>query len=347
MALPGTGYFPNLIDAARAMDPQGKIDKVVELLQQSNQILIDMPWQEGNLPTGHLTTVRTGLPAVIWRKMYQGVPAGKSQRAQVTDACGMLTARSEVDKKLAELNGNRDAFRLSEAFAFIEAMNQAMASTLFYGDTDVNPERFTGLSARFSVAPTNASPAANSVNVIDAGGLIADNTSIWLISWGPNTCHGIFPKGSKAGLIHEDLGEIDCLDVNGDRYRGYADTFEWDSGLCLRDWRYCVRIANIDTANLVAGVAGAAALVLLMLKAIHRLPNIGVVGGPPDLMPMYGRPVFYCNRTVYEMLDIQSINTTQFTLKSGSDIFGNPVTFCRGIPIRCVDALLNTETRVT
>lgn len=346
MALPGTGYFPNLIDAARAMDPQGKIDKVVELLNQSNEILIDMPWQEGNLPTGHLTTVRTGLPAVIWRKMYQGVPAGKSLRAQVTDACGMLNARSEVDKKLADLNGNGAAFRLQEAVAFLESMNQSMASTLFYGDTDINPERFTGLSPRYSVLSTNATPAANSINVIDAAGVGSDNTSIWLISWGPNTCTGIFPKGSKAGLVHQDLGEIDCFDSSADRYRGYADIFEWDCGLTLRDWRYCVRIANIDVSNLVAE-SSAADLVKLMIKAIHRLPNTGVVGGPANLLPMYGRPVFYCNRTTYEMLDIESLNKTQYTLKSGSDVFGNPVTFCRGIPIRCVDAILNTETAVT
>ena len=346
MALPGTGYFPNLLDAARAIDPDGKPAQVVELLNQSNQILLDMPFQEGNLPTGHMTTVRTGLPAVIWRKMYQGVPAGKSERVQVTDACGMLAARSEVDKDLANMYGNRDAFRLQEAAPFLEAMNQEMATTLFYGDTDINPERFTGLSPRYGVLPTNATPAGNSVNVLDGGGTGADNTSAWLISWGPNTAHGIFPKGSNAGFKHQDLGEIDCFDLNGDRYRGYADIFDWKSGLCLRDWRYCVRICNLDVSNLLTE-SSAADLIKLMIKAIHRLPNIGVVGGPPNLLPMYGRPVFYVNRVVYEMLDIQSLNKTQYTLKSGSDVFGNPVTFCRGIPIRCVDALLNTESAVS
>ena len=345
MGLPGTGYFPNLLDAARAMDPQGKIDKVVELLSQSNEILLDMPWQEGNLPTGHLATVRTGLPSVIWRKMYQGVPAGKSQRVQVTDACGQLAARSEVDKDLANMNGNRDAFRLQEAVAFLEAMNQEMATTLFYGDTDTSPEKFTGLSARYSVLPTNATPAGNSVNVIDGGGTGSDNTSAWLISWGPNTVTGIFPKGSAAGLKHQDLGEIDCFDSNGDRYRGYADTFDWKCGLSLRDWRYCVRICNLDVSNLLTET-GAADLIKLMMKSIHRLQNRGAVGGTPNQMPMYGRPVFYVNRLVYEMLDIQSLTKTQYTLKSGPDVFGNPVTFCRGIPIRCVDAILNSETAV-
>ena len=50
---------------------------------------------------------------------------------QVTDSIGMLETYAEVDKSLADLNGNTDEFRLSEDRAFIEAMNQAMAQTLF------------------------------------------------------------------------------------------------------------------------------------------------------------------------------------------------------------------------
>lgn len=45
---------------------------------------------------------------------------------------------------------NTAAFRLSEDRAFLEAMNLQQASTLFYGDTTKNPERFLGLGPRFS-----------------------------------------------------------------------------------------------------------------------------------------------------------------------------------------------------
>jgi len=185
-----------LADHAKRLDPDGKVPSIVELLSQSNEILDDMLWMEGNLPTGHRTTVRTGLPAVAWRLLNQGVQPSKSTTAQVDEQCGMLEAWSEVDKDLAMLNGNTAAFRLSEAQAFIEAMNQEMASTLFYGNAGLTPEEFTGLSIRYS------DPAAvNGQNVIDAGGSGSDNSSIWLVAWGGQTVHGIFPKGSKAGLI--------------------------------------------------------------------------------------------------------------------------------------------------
>src|SRR5574341_847118 len=110
---------PTLLDLAKRSDPNGKIAAIVEILNATNEVLDDMSWQEGNLPTGHRTTVRTGIPAPTWRKLYGGVQPTKSTTAQVTDNCGMLEAYAEVDKALADLNGNTAAFRLSEDIAFI------------------------------------------------------------------------------------------------------------------------------------------------------------------------------------------------------------------------------------
>ncbi|MCI4573929.1 major capsid protein, partial [Escherichia coli] len=145
----------------------------------------------------------------------------------------------------ADLNGNTAEFRLSEDRAFIEAMNQQMAQTLFYGDSSVNPQQFMGLSSRYS-----SLSAGNAQNIIDAGGTGTDNTSIWLVVWGENTVHGIFPKGQKAGIQMEDKGQVTLEDANGGKYEGYRTHYKWDNGLALRDWRYVVRIANIDVSNL-------------------------------------------------------------------------------------------------
>lgn len=124
---------PTLLDVAKRLDPNGKIDTIVELLNQTNEVLDDLTFVEGNLPTGHKTTVRVGLPVPTWRKLYGGVQPTKSKTTQVTDSCGMLEAYAEIDKALADLNGNTAAFRLSEDSAHIEGMSQEMASTIFYG----------------------------------------------------------------------------------------------------------------------------------------------------------------------------------------------------------------------
>lgn len=317
-----------LADWGKRIDPNGKVDKIIELLSQTNPILLDMMIMESNSPTGHKTTVRTGLPDATWRLLNYGVPNSKSTTAQVTDTMGMLETYAEIDKSLADLNGNTAEFRLSEDRAFLEAMNQKMAQTLFYGDTSVNPQQFMGLASRYS-----SKSAGNGQNIIDAGGTGTDNTSIWLVVWGENTVHGIFPKGQKAGLQMQDLGEQTLRDSAGGQYQGYRTHYKWDNGLTLRDWRYVVRIANIDVSDLSVP-ASAANIVTQMVKALHRVPNLKM-----------GRAAFYMNRTVAQALDLQSLDKASLAL-SVKETEGEWWTAFRGIPIRETDAILETEARV-
>lgn len=325
-----------LADWAKKLDPDGKVPAIVEMLSQTNEILDDMLWLEGNLPTGHRTSMRTGLPAVAWRLINQGVVPSKSTTAQVDEQCGMLEAWSEVDKDLAMLNGNTGAFRMSEASAFVEAMNQEMAQTLFYGNSSTAPEEFTGLSARYSAL--SGVPLAD--NVISGGGAGSDNTSIWLVVWGSQTVHGIFPKGSKAGLMHENLGEETAetvAGIGGARMRVYRDRWQWKAGIALRDWRYVVRIANIDVSNLVANSGSQALITQLMIKALHRVHNLKA-----------GKPVFYMNRSVAQMLDIQ--RRADVVAGGGltyNDVDGQLKYSFRGVPVRIVDSLVETEATVS
>lgn len=333
MATLGSGVL-TLADWAKRVDPDGKVPAIVELLSQTNELLVDMLWKEGNLPTGERTTVRTGLPSVFWRLINQGVSPSKSTTAQVDESCGMLEAYSEVDKDLAELNGNTAAFRLSEAQAFIEAMNQEMTSTFFYGNSGLAPEEFNGLAVRYS-----SLSADNAQNIVVGGGASSDNSSIWLVCWGGQTIHGVFPKGSKAGLQHEDLGLVTVettAGVAGSRMRAYQDHWQWKCGVALKDWRYVVRIPNIDVSNLVAK-SSAADLIELMIKAIHRLPN-----------PNMGKCAFYMNRTVFQMLDIQRREDVISGGGLGYEVVdGKRIASFRGIPVRICDALTETESLVS
>ena len=322
---------PTLADVAKRYDADGKIDTIVELLAETNEVLDDMTFLEGNLPTGHKTTVRSGLPSSTWRKLNYGVQPSKSTTVQITDTAGMLEAYAEVDKALADLNGNTASFRLSEDRAFLESMNQTMASTLFYGDTGTDPEKFMGLGPRY-----NSLSAESGDNIIVGGGSGSDNTSIWLVCWGPNTCHGIYPKGSQAGLNHQDLGEVTLEDAANGKYQGYRTHYKWDIGMSLRDWRYVVRIPNIDVSNLTKDASGSsAALVDLMVQAVEKLPNVNL-----------GRCVFYGNRTISSILRRQITNTSNVRL-SMDEVAGKRVMSFDGIPFRRNDAILNTEAAVS
>ena len=164
---------PTLLDLAKATDPDGGIADIVEILAETNEVLDDMTWVEGNLTTGNRTSIRTGLPTPTWRKMYGGVQPDKGSQAQVDDTTGMLEAYAEVDKALADLSNNTAAFRQVEERAHLEGLNQEVVDTLFYGNEDSEPEAFTGLSPRF-----NSTTAANGENIISGGGSGSDNASI-------------------------------------------------------------------------------------------------------------------------------------------------------------------------
>lgn len=324
---------PNMLDVVKRLDPDNKIAMIVEMLAEQNEILQDMTAVEGNLPTGHRTTVRSGYPSSTWRKLNYGVQPSKSRTVQITDSCGMLEAYAEVDKALADLNGNTAAFRISEDRAFLESMNQTMADALFYGDSSVDPEKFMGLAPRFS-----STTAENGQNIILADGSASgsDQTSIWLVCWGENTVHGIYPKGSMAGFKHQDLGEVTLEDAAGGKYQGYRTHYKWDIGLTVRDWRYVVRIANIDTSRLTSDPATSGTnLIDAMTRAIELLPS-----------QMMGRPVFYCNRTVRSFLRRQITNKSNVNLTL-DEVAGRRVLAFDDIPVRRCDAILNTEAVVS
>ena len=323
---------PTLLDLAKASDPDGKIAMIVELLSQTNEVLDDMSWMEGNLPTGHRTTVRTGLPGATWRAMYQFVQPSKAETVQVTDNTGMLEAYSEIDKALADLNGNTAAFRLSEDMAQIEAMNQEMARTIFYGNEGTEPASFTGLAPRFN-AHTNADNSENVFNQGDSSNL----QSIWLVNWGPNTVHGIIPKGSTAGLNLQDLGEVTVEGFSsadqGGRYQAYRTHYRWDAGLTVRDWRYICRICNIDKT--ISTDAQHKELLYNLFRAVNYIPQMGM-----------GRPVWYMSRDMLVTLRQAISERTRESMLTMENVGGVMAYNFMGIPLRRVDALAANETAV-
>ena len=307
-----------LADWAKRSDPDGRVPIVAELLSQTNEILDDCVFKEGNLPTGERVIIRTGLPSVYFRALNQGIPGSKSTTAQVDEACAILEARSEVDKDLAMLNGNTAQFRLSEDTAFLEAMNQTQAETMFYGNPGTDPKKFLGLAPRYGDLS-----ADNAVNILDAGGSGSDNASVYLVVWGDQTVYN----------------------SDGTRLQAFATRYQWKNGLVVKDWRYVVRICNIDISDLV-GVSGtqattaATALVKLMARATYRIPNMAM-----------GRAAFYMNRTVHSGLSIAAMDKSQNVLEieKGLTQFGQAKSYLSflGTPIRQVDSLINAEARVT
>lgn len=333
------GTLKTLYEWAKGIDPDGSISAVAEMLSQDNAIIDAMMFKEGNLPTGERVTIRTGLPTTYWRMMNAGVPNSKATSAQIDEQCAQATARSQVDASIARLNGNLAQFRVQEGRAFVESMGQEVADTIFYGSA-ANPEEFVGLANRY-----NSTSAGNGENILLAGGASSDNTSVWLLGLGDNSIYGVFPKGSKAGLNHEDLGLQDAFDGSNNRFRAYMDYYEWNVGLVVKDWRYGVRIANIDVSDL-AGLSGAQELTdstflpKLMARAIDRLPSMQNI-----------KPVFCMNRTAASLLRVAAMEKSSgvVTIEDGLNQFGQNIKQMKflGVPVLINDAITNAESLVS
>lgn len=331
--------LPTLFDIAKREGKDGKIMTIVEMLSQENAMIDDMPFMEGNTATGHEATIRTGLPSVFYRLKNMGTPNSKSQTAQVIENASELVGRSQVDVKIAARNGNANAYRLSESKPFVMAMGQQQQETLIYG-TAANSAAYVGLAARYSDLS-----ATNAENIISAGGAGADNASIYLVGWGAESVFGIYPKGSKAGLEHRDLGEDDVDDANGNPFRAFKDLYTWENGLVVKDWRYVVRIPNIDISDLLAKTGTQAStaptkITRCMSRSIARLPSIRSVTA-----------VFYVNRTVGSHLMEMAMdeNSAFVGFKDARNQFGDTIhqlTFM-DVPVKIVDKLLNTEAAVS
>jgi len=341
-----TDYWPTLLDVARRMDPNGSVATVAEILTTYNEILDDIPWVEGNLPTGHQTTVRTSNPTPTFRLLNQGVVPTKSSTGQIVDTCAIIEARSHIDKDVAMLNGNSAAFRLSEDKGIIQGMSDSLATALFEGDVSVNPEQFNGLATRYYGITTSACPTTYT-NVIDGGGTGSDNTSIWLVCWSPDKVFGIYPKGSQAGLQNRDLGEQSIVDPNtsGAYFQALVSWYQWKCGLCIRDWRYVSRICSIDISDLETASDSSDTSTNLLKKMSIAIDKIPGMGGT--------KPVFYMNSRVMSMLRIKMQDKSNVQLRldemknNSVERFKMGTLTFQGIPCRRCDALGVAESDIT
>lgn len=332
-----------LVDVARILDPNGKISKVAAVLQQYNDVLDDIPWIEGNLPTGNLSTIQTSKATPTRRLLNQGTTPTKSTTGQLNDACAIYENRSHIDINVARLNGNTEAFRESQDRPMMQGFSDQVASDLIYGNSATDPTNFNGFASRYF---SFGSTYTTSSQMIDAGGVGSDNTSIWLVCWGPDLVSGIYPKGSKAGLQYEDLGVMDIITstTTGATMRAYVSWMQWLCGLAVYDYRAVVRICNIDYSNLLtAGDTSdtSANIMKLMSRAIDLLPP-----------GMGGNPVFYMRREVRAMLRVKMQDKSNLHLQVGelvapSGITRRPGLSFQGIPCRSIDGLTVAESFIS
>lgn len=225
-----------------------------------------------------------------------------------------------------------------------------MAGQFVYGNATLNPAAFTGFNAFYSTI--SAAVADNAVNVFDGGGVGSNNTSLELIGWSPRSIYAVYPKGSAAGLKLEPLDYTQlAYDSLGNPYRAAVTWFRQEAGFCVEDWRWGSRLANLDVTSAGLGSATPYDIFAAMSKMVLRMPkmarsvsNVTETDAKSEA-GLVVRPAFYANRTLRGFMDIQAIRDKNVLL-GRKDYAGQPTEDFRGIPIRVLDQIKNSETRV-
>ncbi|MEY5098095.1 MAG: hypothetical protein RJA36_814 [Pseudomonadota bacterium] len=315
---------------------RGKVLPEIAMLAQENQAVMDIPWVQCNDGTTHIFSVQTALPTVSKTMYGEGTPESKSQKAQLRETATMLTGFSTVDADQAEIGGAEGQLRAMEDANFAEALKQAWAQMMFYGNRGTNVRDVYGFQQLF-----NSTSGVKAKNVISCGGATANaQTSAYLVNWGPDV-YGIFPEGTTAGYVKEDLGKQVKTLANGNQQVVLQTKHKWNVGLVVEAWPSVVRICNIDVAHAKAlsnNQTASSALNILHQIILARLR----IRRP-------GKKVLYVGDTVYALIMRLGLAMSGgvFSIVKAATQFGSFEQLqMYDIPIRRVDQILETEAVV-
>jgi len=313
---------PTLIELAQ-QSQNGDIIKVIEALVKKNDIFKDSQWIEANGGTYHKYLRRIYEPVGTFRVINGGTARERSLEREYTEGTCMLESRSEVDVKLVEKAANPKKFRFNKDIAHVNGLTSTFVTTFLYGNIATDPEQIQGLANRVGLKSLGTM-------VKGASGTGSDTTSIWIIQWGEEKCHFVYPTGGNPGGVSiRDLGELDALDANSNPFRVYGTLFGIDFGFVINDDRCIGRVANIESSG-SSNIFDAK----LVNAVLNQMPEEG------------DGAVIYVNSTLKTQIDNDAMNKTNVAYGS-TEIYGSKVTTFRGHPIRQLENIVITETNIS
>jgi hypothetical protein len=317
----------SLVEQAKRIDPDGEQAQIVEVLnRRMGGILEEAPWIPSNDVWTNKTTRRGTLPTGSRRKLNQRISQSVSRTTEIMDVIEQIEDYCDVDSALVDSMPSPAMFRSGEVDAFIEGLGQTIVSDILYADANADPDSMHGLSARMGTADARF--------VIDEGGTGSDVTSIYVVTWGQQYAHLIYPKNmaQEMGVRHVDKGQVTSETTNG-LIEVYRDHFCIRCGLVVRHPRAIGRQANIETAG-TSNTFDEDNLIALL-----------------NNMETNADTRIYVNETILTQMQIRSKdkNNVNYYFDNEYALSGQPPMAFQGYPVRRLDReiLLNTETAIS
>lgn len=288
---------------------------VVHTIEDTEPLFASAPLKQCNSGTTNKTQVITKYPVGQTRGYNMGVTAEKAATKIMQDDTCMTETYNEIDTEIVRLNKNSASWRANQDKAFVRGLAHSAAERIFNGSKKRDPFEFDGLATRFT--------KINGENVVDAAGTETDTeyTDIWLVNWGVNTVHLIYPEGGVGGLTQTFEPNVDARDPKNRLFKVDRTWYRWYLGLAVPDPAQVVRIANVPVNKALNGNYDMVKALTLASEAL-----------PGDVLPTAG---IYMNKTLRSALRLQITAKPNVNL-TFDDVAGKKVLSWDGIAVHKV-----------
>lgn len=274
-----------LADYAQLAGLKGMELEVVQTIEDTEPLFASAPIRECNSGTVNLTQVITKYPVGQTRGYNMGVTAEKASSKIVQDDTCLIETYNEIDKEIVARNGNSASWRATKDMTFARGLAHSAAERIFNASKKRDPFEFDGLSVRYA--------KLDGKHVVDAAGTDTDTeyADIWLVNWGVDTVHLIYPEGGTAGLKQTFEPDVDARDDKNRVFKVDRTWYRWYLGLAVPDPAQVVRICNAPINKATAGEYD-------MLRAL----TLATEALPGDILPTAG---IYMNQRLRAALRLQ------------------------------------------
>lgn len=298
---------------------------MVQTIEDTEPLFGSAPLIQCNSGSINLTQVVTKYPVGQTRGYNMGVTAEKAATRIVQDGTCMTETYNEIDVKIVQMNNNSASWRTKQDQIFVRGLAHSVAERIFCGSKRRDPLEFDGFRARFN--------KINGENVVDAGGTDADGDlqDLFLVNWGTNTVHLIYPEGGVAGLTQRFEPCVDARDPKNRLFKVDRTWYSWDIGLAVPDPAQVVRVCNIPITKALNGRDpdnDGYDLIKALILATEGLPN--------DVLPGCG---IYMSQKMRAALRLQ-INSTPNVNLTWETVAGKHILNWDGIAVHKVDNIV-------
>lgn len=326
-----------LVERAKLAGPKGvRVGKIIDVMDKMGveDFMRDVPYFQANQGLRHRVIRTASRPTSTRRNFYQGVGETIQATQVVYEPVILFEQRSSIDEDELDTIENPKEARRQQIRGHLAGIQEDFVTACFTDDRTSGSEYINGFQTRLDTLSYPGHTTETLPYVWDNGGSGSYTCSAYIVEWGPQASHAIYPsgnavRGSQFGIIYRNKGKEQKADSDNtaNTFYAYVDQFKKWAGLVCNDARKVTRICNIarDRTNQYSFNED------VLIEAL----NHGHFNKAASRI--------YMNPYIKTQVDIRAKDKSNVRWDT-RDVFGKPITTFLGMPIRVLDETILTGT---